>query len=405
MASAVQRTRSENSVQTNSASREDNPPKDWLDSEEYAGLSIVENETIGSEQWLIDDLRVSSSSIVSSTFSSGVPSKEVSNLVYPVDLSFTPAVQKQTFDTGHQETQRGTWFTSLLLQLCSEQGMQLLTSPDTTFEDLHPALSIHLTRVPIDQLREQCLRARANNFEHMHQDPEQGAIFGSPDMYRSIEGSDRFMVPRSGKLEPQQLVHGRTRTRLGTDLQDFQGEWLEPIDVQEFLEDFGIALKDRGSGGVLQIAILEGKLRDICTHDASAVFSEEIQRSRMMAISKSFDEKKDDELTVQCGEPRQNRGHQPSTFPREGHFRGESNESQAAGLHSFLEHQTLENTDQSVLQYGPNRIQSVETFIDITLHLDRMMRFLVLAASCIGSGPGIRREAIEHALRVSIIKQ
>jgi hypothetical protein len=118
-----------------------------------------------------------------------------------------------------------------------------------TYDDLHPTPSIHLTWVTVDEFRTQCVQATANSFEHVQEDLEQPVIFGFLDMYRSIEGSDGLVVPRMPKLKPQQLVHGQTRTKLGTNLHDFSGEWLKPINVQECLEWKGDLLESSGPAG------------------------------------------------------------------------------------------------------------------------------------------------------------
>ncbi|PVH72660.1 hypothetical protein DL98DRAFT_539046 [Cadophora sp. DSE1049] len=400
IASAVQKTRSEELLHEVPSIHGHGRSRKLIHSEGAVAATDTDKDTVGIEVLSTEEERLLSTRATSNSF----PNLAVVASIPSIDPSSTIALQQPNSEVESQEIPRGTWFTSLLLQLCSEQGMQLLTSPDTTFDDLHPALSIHLTWVTIDQLREQCLRARASNFEHMHEDPEQGIIFGSPRMYRSIEGSDGFVVPRAGKLEPQQLVHGRTRTRLGTDLRDFQGEWLEPIDVQEFLEDMGIFLEGSGQGGVLQIAIPEGNLRDIWSHDANAVFTEEIQRSRIMTSWSFVNERQDNELMIQRGGLIQVEERQASAFARHGHPFAARHQKQIAASDSFLHHQTLNNTSQFDLWPESNSPTTSENFINITLHLDRLMRLLVLAASCIGSGPGIRKEAIEHALRVSIVK-
>ncbi|KAH7393578.1 hypothetical protein BKA64DRAFT_91672 [Cadophora sp. MPI-SDFR-AT-0126] len=397
IASAVQKARSEEPLQIAGG------PKKSVDCEAIAAVDVIDQGTISREVMPIEVARVSSSNTASTAFSSGFPSGDVPHSVPSMDSSTTTGVQQHSALVD-LKTPRGTWFTSLLLRLCSEQGLQLLTSPDTTFDDLHPALSIHLTWVTIDQLREQCLRARASNFEHMHEDPEQGIIFGCPRLYRSIEGSDGIVVPRAGKLEPQQLVHGRTRTKLETGLRDFQGEWLEPIDVLEFLEDMGIFLVDSGQGGVLQIAIPEDNLGDIWSHDANAVFTEEIQRSRVLASWPIVKEAQHNDLTISQGGHAQVSERETPMFVEQVHALDASHKKVTAVLDSFLQHQTLSSASQFDSEYQCNSPTTIENFINITLRLDRLMRFLVLAASCIGPSPGIRKEAIEHALRLSISK-
>ncbi|KAG4443988.1 hypothetical protein IFR05_000535 [Cadophora sp. M221] len=402
IASTVREAHSEGPFQELLASGSGGIATHWNSASANTGVA---NEPVGNE------VLPNETAQVSTTDTTSAPSNDPTTLgvVTPrliIGSSPRIAMQQQNLATRPQAIERGTWFTELLLQLCSEQGVRLLTSPDTTVDDLHPALSIHLTWVTVDQLREQCLRARATNFEHMHEDPEQSVIFGSLGVYRSIEGSADLMVPRTGKLEPQQLVHGRTRTRLRTNLQDFQGEWLEPIDVQEFLEERGIILGSGGLGEVLHIAIPEGSLRDIWTHDANAIFAEEIQRSRVIkSLSPMAIDHRDNEPLVLGEAMTEVERHQAPTLVRMDPSPFASDEQQFVVSMSLYKR----HTQSGAAQYDDPRNElyspvTPESLIEITLHLDRLMRLLVAAASCIGSGPGIRREAIEQALRLSIAK-
>jgi hypothetical protein len=40
------------------------------------------------------------------------------------------------------------------------------------------------------------------------------------------------------------VVRGRTRTRVGTDMPGFEGEWMEARDVMEYLEERGVRFGD-----------------------------------------------------------------------------------------------------------------------------------------------------------------
>lgn len=63
-----------------------------------------------------------------------------------------------------------------------------------------------------------------------------------PSMYRVVEG-DKNVIRRLPSPSVQQIVRGKTRTLLATDLLPLQGEWLEAMDVEEYLEDRGIYLR------------------------------------------------------------------------------------------------------------------------------------------------------------------
>ncbi|KAH6699786.1 hypothetical protein BKA61DRAFT_582955 [Leptodontidium sp. MPI-SDFR-AT-0119] len=57
-------------------------------------------------------------------------------------------------------------------------------------------------------------------------------------------------VPRAPALLVKQIVRGRTRTILDTSFAPLQGEWLEAVDVEEYLEERGICLRNTISSGV-----------------------------------------------------------------------------------------------------------------------------------------------------------
>lgn len=67
----------------------------------------------------------------------------------------------------------------------------------------------------------------------LHSTPQQ------PHMYRDVEGETKTMLRATAPLV-QQIVTGKTRTRLGTNFGPLQGEWLEAVDVEEYLEERGI---------------------------------------------------------------------------------------------------------------------------------------------------------------------
>lgn len=320
----------------------------------------------------------------------------------PMGFSTTISTQ-QNLAPRTPETHRRTQFATSLLRLCLEEGVRLLTSPTMTDDDLHPALSIHLTWVTADDLRIQSVRSMPTNFEYLPEDPDPSMALVYPNMYRSIEGSDGIVVPRVPKLKPQQLVHGRTRTKISTNLHDFQGEWLEPIDVQEYLEQKGIFLGSCGQSQVLQITIPETTLEDIWTQNADAIFTEEIQRSRILSTLWPFGiESQDLELEVPDEVVTQSAESEIPTLARQNDALGISNPEQSIVGHALHEYHSRSDAAQYNLpsEFYPPRY--AEQLISVGLHLERFMGFLVGAARCIGSGPGIRKEAVDHALRVSI---
>lgn len=318
---------------------------------------------------------------------------------YPTTISTQQNMAPRTPDD-----RQSTWFAAKLLRQCLEKGVRILTSPNMTYDDLHPALTIHLTWVSVDELRVQSVRAMANNFENPPETQGQSVTLIYPDMYRSVEGDDRIIVPRMPTMEPQQLVPGRTRTKLDTNLHDFLGEWLEPIDVQEYLEWKGIFVGDSGRSRVLQIAIPETTLADIWTQDAGAIFTEEIQRSSLMSTAWPFGiESQDHELRVPDAILTQPTEISFPTIGKQSHVLAASNPEQSIVPQVLPEIQTQNDQVQHSFPSESYPPGYAEQLISVTLNLERLMKFLIGSACCIGPGPGIRREAVDHALRVSIV--
>lgn len=311
--------------------------------------------------------------------------------------SFTMISPQQNIPARILDAPHNTWFAAKLLRQCVERGVRLLTSPDMTYEGLHPALSIHLNCMSVDQLRVRFVQAMMSDFNEEPEFYPPAITLIQPNMYRSIEGDDEILVPRMRTRQGQQLIPGRTRTRLDTSLRDFQGEWLEPIDVQEYLEWKGIFVGSIGPMRILQLAIPENYLAGIWTQDAGAVFTEEIQRSRLMPSSWSLGiESQDLELRGPDAAATQAAGF---PFPEVGRRREEfnalvpSNQEQVIIPHTVPEYSLPSEFYQSGYATQP---------VNVTLNLERLMRFLVVSACCIGPGPGMRKAAVDHALRVSI---
>lgn len=58
-----------------------------------------------------------------------------------------------------------------------------------------------------------------------------------PEMYRSVEGQGDIKITRTHE---ERIVFGRTRTLIDSSLPGFEGEFLEPQDIQEYLELIGV---------------------------------------------------------------------------------------------------------------------------------------------------------------------
>jgi hypothetical protein len=133
-------------------------------------------------------------------------------------------------------------FAQRLRLACVERGFQLLSTPNLSFPEIHPALSLHLKWMTIHELRaltEESLRGNVGQL-NLYGPIQHPPVLIHPEMYRKVEGSKSVLVNRAPSKDVERLVFGRTRTIVETALPGFEGEWLEPSDVQEYLEGKGI---------------------------------------------------------------------------------------------------------------------------------------------------------------------
>jgi hypothetical protein len=79
-------------------------------------------------------------------------------------------------------------------------------------------------------------------------------------MYRKIDGSESMLVNRASSRDVERLVFGWTRTTVESALPGFEGEWLEPSDVQEYLKDKVISTESPELTTVLPFTIPETDL-------------------------------------------------------------------------------------------------------------------------------------------------
>lgn len=151
-------------------------------------------------------------------------------------------------------------FTKRYHLACVEHAVQLLTSPYTKFEEVHPTLSFHLRNVPIELFRK---RATTALFQPVtYEVPEELLTqFDLPPMYRTVEGTCSQAVKRTRSRCPETLMVGKTRTMVEIALPGFEGEWLEAPDVQEYVEEKGVVI---GSGG--EVSLKVGDKMDMATH-------------------------------------------------------------------------------------------------------------------------------------------
>jgi hypothetical protein len=207
-----------------------------------------------------------------------------------------------------------------------------------------------------------------------------------PEMYRAVEGARFFdegfngetrqIVERSVSDDLARLVYGRTRTWVVTDVRGFEGEWLEPIDVQEYLEQKGVWLGR--SEGVVEVCAPE----DIWSpfqnlHSQVPAFAQ----SSMMEYPamESFGAPTVEGLNTR----------NPNWALWEG-FDIE-NPRTAPGLGGYVPASEI---------YAAG--EAASTIVSTTINITRLIETLAMSAVCIGPGPGNKKADVDQALRVAI---
>jgi len=256
---------------------------------------------------------------------------------------------------------RNLTFAQRLRLACVERGFQLLSTPNISFPEIHPALSLHLKWMTIHELRtltEQSLRGvgQLNAYG-----PIQAPILIHPEMYRTIEGVENVLVNRAPSKDMERLVFGRTRTIVETALPGFEGEWLEPIDVQEYLEDKGIQVESPQ----LPLTIPETGLSDSELDSFPSIGSFPELATSYPAVA-SLPGTKEDLLGEQA----------PSNW-----------------IYTNTVSSQLPTTNEG----------KTLTYFNHTLNLQNLIEYLAMSAICIGPGPGMRRDDVDKALEHCIV--
>ncbi|TFB01354.1 hypothetical protein CCMA1212_006921 [Trichoderma ghanense] len=150
-----------------------------------------------------------------------------------------------------------------LIRACVDRAAAMLHLTTSPVMCLLPAMLLPLQFDRRDNLLSRTMRylSIADDDAALTLDAEHSPLAARhlPRMLRTVEGQGQgatAMVPRRPPPGLQRLQFGRTRTVLTTALPDLQGEWLEASDVEEYLEQRGIFIRqDAPDADVLNLAI------------------------------------------------------------------------------------------------------------------------------------------------------
>ena len=229
-----------------------------------------------------------------------------------------------------------------------------------------------------------------------------------PAMYRVVEGGGQA-VPRLPPPSVQQLVRGKTRTTLMTDLSSHQGEWLEAVDVEEYLEERGIYV--RGTSPDNAVSPGEKTPREYTGHtgysqdgqalvkltrpDASVQYRQGLAgEDPQPTLDRIVDNAYADALSR----------HEPADYsifglPRPPQWASIVDPGLPLGT-------GVVPVSSPNVRWSDSSSQSLPTpgqVSQIAIDLDKLVRLLASNATCIGPGPGIRKAAVDSAIRQSVV--
>jgi hypothetical protein len=289
-------------------------------------------------------------------------------------------------------------FAQRLRLACVERGLQLLSTPNISFPEIHPALSLHLKWMTIHELRtltEQSLRGvgQLDLYGPIQHPP----VLIHPDLYRTVEGNENVLVNRTPSRDVESLVFGRTRTIVETALPGFEGEWLEPIDVQEYLEDKGILIGSAEPTSEVPLTVSKSSSRTLGVDITHGSPSGETQNTTSMFSRWITDPDLPDS--------------EVDSFPSIGRLRELTTSYPAvaslpATQEELLREQAPSNwiyTNSVSSQIPTTNEGKPLTYFNHTLNLQNLIEYLALSAICIGPGPGMRRDDVNRALEHCIV--
>ncbi|KAJ3464889.1 hypothetical protein MRS44_009675 [Fusarium solani] len=224
---------------------------------------------------------------------------------------------------------------------------------------------------------------------------------GLPHMYRVIEGGTKAVLRAPAPLV-QQIVRGKTRTILDTNFVPLQGEWLETMDVEEYLEERGIYLRNTVSNGTtstddtmyqpsvpdseqsipilaLQGAVAGGEMAP-AINDNTPSRLDSMEQRPSVSLSADFHSHELADYSV-FGLPR------PRRWLRSANSQLHST-AMAGVLQSDFNYQTA---------------QVIAKASRVTVDLNKRVHLLAENATCLGPVPGVRKAAVDASIRGSIV--
>jgi hypothetical protein len=288
-----------------------------------------------------------------------------------------------------------------LFRACFERVVSILSN-STVYWSQSPALALPLQLLGKEFLMANALRSLSlfhpsvADFQYpLHSAPQ------LPHMYRVVEGETKAVFRAPAPLV-QRIVRGKTRTMLDTNFAPLQGEWLEAVDVEEYLEERGIYLRNTVSNGTTSTydTMYQSSVPDSEQSIPILALPGAVAGGEMSwAIDDNTPSRLDSmEQRPSVPLPADFHGHEPADYsvfglPRPRPWLRSANSQlhvtvMAGALQSDFNHQTA---------------QVIGKASRVTVDLDKLVHLLAENATCLGPVPGIRKAAVNASIRGSII--
>lgn len=287
------------------------------------------------------------------------------------------------------EPQDGQNAAQRFAQASMEYTVKMVSEGAPTQSCLPPALLEHLKLSPAEVLLAQTLgqfsdSQTASPGDIPYAKPVLDAL--SP-MFRLNQGDTSQLLPRRPPPHLQRLTYGMTRTILATNLPELMGEWLEPSDVEEYLAQRGIMVRENATTDLINLQVDSGPVNVPTQSDD--------QYGVVEFLPSAEDWINDPELEI------------PDTVLDWTIFGCIKDDAQTipTGMRTITPSASdAEGTWASTLSASEPRTplggQGDNT---ITIDVSKLIDGLAARARCLGPGPGIRREGVDAAIREAVV--
>lgn len=304
-----------------------------------------------------------------------------------------------------------------LMRACVDRAADILNLTSSPVMCLLPAMLLPLQFDRRDNLLSRTMRYIHIEDEDLELDAEHSPMASRhlPKMLRLIEGQSNSMVPRMAPPNLQRLQFGRTRTVLSTALPDLQGEWLEASDVEEYLEQRGIFIRqDSPNTDMLNLAIpldvgLAAQTTDL--NEANRHNPVRLVRQQTNPAPLTCSNSSNTSGAANFIDPLLMPADSSSfeTFAANPDYTvfGQQRDVQVvpSGMKMFTPTSWTTDVDAHVLPMDmAMHHQNNPEHINIMFNLDNLIMRLAAKAVCLGPCPGIRRGHVDEAIRDSVVQ-